>query len=239
MLVTARDIIYLWVARMIFSSLEYLDEIPFKDVYIYATVLNEEGKRMSKSLGTGVDPLDLIERFGADALRFALIQQTGMNQDIRFSDKRVEDIRNFGNKIWNASRFVLMNLEDAPSPVRGGLGRGSAERLEDRWILSRLNRLIETVNASLEGYDMDDAARALYEFLWSEFCDWYIELAKPRLRGEDKATGTDGARDRAGDHAPAAPSDNAVHHRGDMAGAAARGREHNGGSVPDRGCRAR
>ncbi len=110
-LVTAREIIYLWVARIIFSSLEYLDKIPFSDVYIYATVLNEEGKRMSKSLGTGVDPLDLIDRFGADALRFALIQQAGKNQDLRFSDKRVENVRNFGNKIWNASRFVIMNLE--------------------------------------------------------------------------------------------------------------------------------
>jgi len=110
-LVTARDIIYLWVARMIFSGLEYLDEIPFKDVYIYATVMNEEGKRMSKSLGTGVDPLESIATYGADALRFALIQQTGKNQDIRFSDKRVEQARNFANKIWNASRFVMMNLE--------------------------------------------------------------------------------------------------------------------------------
>ena len=183
-LVTARDIIYLWVARMIFSGMEYLDEIPFKDVYIYATVMNEDGKRMSKSLGTGVDPLDLIGRFGADALRFALIQQTGMNQDIRFSDKRVEDTRNFGNKIWNASRFVIMNLEGY---VPAALPTDDALRLEDRWILSRLNRLVATVNSSLEGYNMDVAARSLYEFLWSEFCDWYIELAKPRLRSEDKS----------------------------------------------------
>ncbi|MCE5200610.1 MAG: valine--tRNA ligase [Armatimonadota bacterium] len=186
-LVTSREIIYLWVARMIFSSLEYLQEIPFNDVYIYATVLNEEGKRMSKSLGTGVDPLNLIEHYGADALRFALIQQTGMNQDLRFSDKRVEDIRNFGNKMWNASRFVIMNLEGyTPSPLAGeGRGEG-ALRLEDRWILSRLNRVIETVNSSFGTYNMDTAARALYEFLWSEYCDWYIELAKPRLRGDEQ-----------------------------------------------------
>ncbi|MCE5321856.1 valine--tRNA ligase [bacterium] len=180
-LVTSREIIYLWVARMIFSGMEYLGEIPFKDVYIYATVLNEEGKRMSKSLGTGVDPLDLIDRFGADALRFALIQQTGMNQDIKFSDKRVEDTRNFGNKIWNASRFVIMNLED----YDGQSFDKDALRLEDRWILSRLNRVIETVNSSLVTYNMDVAARAIYEFLWSEYCDWYIELAKPRLRDSD------------------------------------------------------
>ena len=185
-LVTARDIIYLWVARMIFSSLEYLDEIPFKDVYIYATVMNEEGKRMSKSLGTGTDPLDLIEKVGADALRFSLMQQAGMNQDIRFSEKRVEDIRNFGNKIWNASRFVIMNLEGfTPSP--GGEGGGEGDlHLEDRWILSRLNRVIETVNSSFEIYNMDVASRSLYEFLWSEYCDWYIERAKPRLRGTDE-----------------------------------------------------
>lgn len=199
-LVTARDIIYLWVARMIFSSLEYLGEIPFSDVYIYATVMNEEGKRMSKSLGTGVDPLGMIDKVGADALRFALMQQAGKNQDIRFSEKRVENVRNFGNKIWNASRFVIMNLEAehpelaegpgevrvigkrAPSPLAGeGWGEGL---LQDRWILSRLNRTIETVNKGFTNYDIDDAANTLYEFVWSEFCDWYIELAKPRLRAE-------------------------------------------------------
>ena len=190
-LVTAREIIYLWVARMIFSSLEYLDEIPFKDVYIYATVLNEEGKRMSKSLGTGVDPLDMIEKVGADALRFALMQQAGKNQDIRFSEKRVENVRNFGNKIWNASRFVIMNLEDYKASENPELveGRSEGAPLEDRWILSRLNRMIETVNTGFTNYDIDDAANGLYEFIWSEFCDWYIELAKPRLRagGEAKA----------------------------------------------------
>jgi valyl-tRNA synthetase len=189
-LVTARDIIYLWVARMIFTSLEFLDEIPFGDVYIYATVMNEEGKRMSKSLGTGVDPLDLIDRFGADALRFALILQAGDNQDIRFSDKRVENVRNFGNKIWNASRFVIMNLEEK----RGRIPFSSFEkgmrplfsRLEDRWILSRLNRVVGIVNESFGSYNLDVAARSLYEFIWNEYCDWYIELAKPRLRGTDE-----------------------------------------------------
>lgn len=181
-LVTARDIIYLWVARMIFSSLEYLDEIPFGDVYIYATVMNEEGKRMSKSLGTGVDPLGMIEKVGADALRFALMQQAGKNQDIRFSEKRVENVRNFGNKIWNASRFVIMNLGEHPELVEGW--GEVALCLEDKWILSRLNRTIEIVNKGFTNYDIDDAANTLYEFVWSEFCDWYIELAKPRLRAE-------------------------------------------------------
>lgn len=189
-LVTSREIVYLWVARMIFSSLEYLDKIPFSEVYIYATVLNEEGKRMSKSLGTGVDPLDLIERFGADALRFALIQQTGMNQDLRFSNKRVEDIRSFANKIWNASRFVIMSIEEekwgqTPISYREIGVCPYFSRLEDKWILSRLNRVIGVVNESFACYNLDDAARSLYEFIWSEFCDWYIELAKPRLRGTD------------------------------------------------------
>jgi len=178
-LVTARDIIYLWVARMVFSSLEYLGKIPFHDVYIYATVLNEEGKRMSKSLGTGVDPLEAIEQFGADALRFALIQQTGKTQDIRFSDRRVELARNFANKIWNAARFVIMNLDGWE---QSSLRDICITALEDRWILSSLNRTVETVNTALSNYDMDDAARALYEFLWGEFCDWYVEFSKPRLR---------------------------------------------------------
>lgn len=179
-LVTARDIIYLWVARMIFSSLEYLDEIPYKEVYIYATVMNEEGKRMSKSLGTGVDPLDLIERFGADSLRFALMLQAGMNQDIRFSDKRVADTRNFTNKIWNASRFGIMNLADYEPTA----SVPSGDALEDRWIRSRLQKTIGTVNESLGSYSINEAAGALYEFIWSEFCDWYIELVKLRLRAE-------------------------------------------------------
>ncbi len=181
-LITARDIIYLWVARMIFSSLEYLNDIPFDDVYIYATVLNEEGKRMSKSLGTGVDPLDLIEKFGSDALRYALIQQVGMGQDMRFSDSRVENTRNFGNKIWNISRFVLLNL-DGVIPSTPDL---SELRLEDQWILSKLNRLIDTVNKGLAEYNMDDAAKGIYQFLWSEFADWYVEMAKPRLRDESQ-----------------------------------------------------
>ncbi|MCL6518388.1 MAG: valine--tRNA ligase [Armatimonadetes bacterium] len=184
-LITARDIIYLWVSRMIMTSLYFLNEIPFRDVYIYATVLNEEGRRMSKSLGTGIDPLDLVEKYGADALRFALIQQVGKVQDIRFSESRVAAIRNFCNKIWNIARFVMLSLDaesgelpEEPSP--------EVLRNEDKWILSRLQKTIETVNAGFANYDMDAAARVLYDFLWSEYADWYIELAKPRLQGEEK-----------------------------------------------------
>lgn len=183
-LTTARDIIYLWVARMIMTSLHFLNEIPFRDVYIYATVLNEEGRRMSKSLGTGIDPLEAVDKYGADALRFALIQQVGKGQDIRFSEARVEVVRNFSNKIWNISRFVLLNLDiNAGIPTAPS---NSALRGEDRWILSRLHRTIVAVNTGFEKYDMDDAARSLYEFLWNEYADWYIEISKPRLQTAER-----------------------------------------------------
>ncbi|HOM83943.1 MAG TPA: class I tRNA ligase family protein, partial [Armatimonadota bacterium] len=164
-------------------------------VYIYPTVQNWEGKRMSKSLGTGIDPLDLTAQYGTDATRFALTMQAGKTQDMRFDDGRrkpgdpiraplAETSRNFANKIWNAARFVLMNLgEDA------GQGMPSVsipgEELADRWILSRLHRTIEEVNRAFEEYSFDEAARAIYSFLWSEYCDWYVELAKPRLRAGD------------------------------------------------------
>jgi len=186
-LTTARDIIYRWVSRMIMTSLYFLDEIPFKDVYIYATVLNEEGRRMSKSLGTGVDPLEIIDKYGADALRFALIQQVGMGQDLRFAEARVEVIRNFCNKIWNIARFVMLSLDGETFSVQGSGFRVQGLRSEDRWILSRLQKTIDAVNSGLERYDMDQAARALYDFLWNEYADWYIEIAKPRLQGEDRA----------------------------------------------------
>ncbi|NLB96216.1 MAG: valine--tRNA ligase [Armatimonadetes bacterium] len=194
-LVTARDIIYLWVARMIMTGLKFVGDVPFRDVYIYPTVQNWEGKRMSKSLGTGIDPLDLTAQYGTDATRFALTMQAGKTQDMRFDDGRrkpgdpiraplAETSRNFANKIWNAARFVLMNLgEDAgqgmpsvPDPV---------DELADRWILSRLHRTIGEVNRAFEEYSFDEAARAIYSFLWSEYCDWYVELAKPRLRAGD------------------------------------------------------
>lgn len=196
LLSTDRGIIYLWVARMIMTGLDFMGDIPFRDVYIHATVLDEKGERMSKSKGIGVDPLDMIEKYGADALRFSLLQQAGKNQDVRFSEERVRLAGQFCNKLWNASRFVLMNLEQGVSedalltPHARGLPTGERLTLPDRWILSRLHRTIAAVNASLASYDMDDAMRAIYSFLWDEFCDWYVELAKPRLRdeGEDGKT---------------------------------------------------
>lgn len=174
-LITDRNIINLWVARMAMMGLDLAKDIPFHDVFIYATVLTEDGRRMSKSLGTGVDPMGVIGTVGADALRFTLLSQTGSNQDIRYSDRRVEDSRNFCNKIWNASRFVLMNLQ--------GYDPSAAPELElvDRWLLARLCAVEETVRAAYDGFDVQVAAQTLYSFFWSDFCDWYIEISKDRL----------------------------------------------------------
>ena len=178
-LVTARDIIFLWVARMIMFGLEFRGEVPFRDVYINPTVLNIEGKRMSKTMGTGLDPLRLVDRYGADSLRFALINRCAGDQDVRFSEKMVEDTRNFANKIWNAARFVRLNLDGKPAaspPPRAELA------LMDRWILSRFARTAAVVTASLERFEFREACQHLYEFIWSEFCDWYVEMAKQDLR---------------------------------------------------------
>ena len=174
-LVTSRDIIYLWVARMIMTGLDFAKDIPYTDVYIHATVLNEEGRRMSKSLGTGVDPMAIIESKGADALRYTLFSQTGTNQDIRYSDRRTDDARNLCNKIWNASRFIMMNLD--------GFDSSEPEQLDatDRWILSRLAKTEQAVREGYEGYDVQASVQALYKFFWSELCDWYIEISKARL----------------------------------------------------------
>ena len=189
LLITARDIIYLWVSRMIMSGIDFLDEVPFRDVYIYATVLNEEGKRMSKSLGTGVDPLALIEIYGSDALRFSLVSRAARGQDIRFANvegntqKQVEEARNFANKIWNASRFVLMNLGESSDQYKAEWT--SSDALPDKWILSELNDTIEQVNRALDEYRLNDVAQTLYHFFWDSFCDWYIELSKPLVSARE------------------------------------------------------
>ncbi|MBI4279478.1 MAG: valine--tRNA ligase, partial [Armatimonadetes bacterium] len=185
-LATARDIIFLWVARMIMFGLEFRGDVPFRDVYINPTVLNIEGRRMSKSLGTGIDPLAQIARHGADALRFSLLLRCSQaQQDLRFSEKMVEDTRNFSNKIWNAARFVRMNLAGfRPDPTGGWHGHLD---LADRWIRSRYARTVRDVTALLDAYEFDKACRALYDFVWSEFCDWYLELAKPALSGPRRA----------------------------------------------------
>ncbi len=174
-LVTARDIIYLWVARMIMMSKQFCNSIPFKHVYIYATVLNEKGERMSKSLGTGVDPMDVINERGADALRYTLLSQTGSNQDIRYSERKTEDARNFCNKLWNASRFIVSNLEaTVPAPP-------TDLSVFDRWLLHGLAETEQAVSSAVEAYDMQSALQALYKFFWNDLCDWYIEHAKKQL----------------------------------------------------------
>ncbi|MHB9004143.1 MAG: valine--tRNA ligase, partial [Coriobacteriia bacterium] len=173
---TARDILFLWVARMIMSGMYFMGDVPFRDVIIHPTVFNAEGKRMSKSLGTGVDPLDLMEHYGADGMRFGLMLQTTGNQDIKFAEEKLASSRNFANKIWNASRFVLMNVDDGYVP-----GPPQAATVADAWILSRLADLSADVDEGLAAYQFGDVARSLYDFFWNEFCDWYIELAKGRL----------------------------------------------------------
>ncbi len=174
-LVTARDILFLWVARMVMMGMTFMNEIPFKHVYIYATVLTEDGKRMSKSLGTGVDPMDIIAEKGADALRYTLLSQTGLNQDLRYSERKTLDGRNFCNKIWNASRFVMLNLE--------GFDHVEPDHLEstDLWILNRLAECEKAVREGYESYEIQSSIQALYHFFWSELCDWYIEMSKSRL----------------------------------------------------------
>lgn len=174
-LVTSREILYLWVARMIMMGTDFVKDIPFREVYIYATVQTEDGKRMSKSLGTGVDPMTIIDEKGADALRWTLFSQTGTNQDIRYSDCRTVDARNFCNKIWNASRFVMMNLDGFDSEKPGELD------IFDQWLLSRLANTEAQVRGAYESYDMQSATQALYKFFWNELCDWYIEISKDRL----------------------------------------------------------
>ncbi|MDP2872162.1 MAG: valine--tRNA ligase [Bacillota bacterium] len=193
-LITAYEIIFFWVARMIFSSLHLTGDRPFRDVLIHGLVRDGEGRKMSKSLDNGVDPIEVIEKHGADALRFGLLTGTSLGGDVRFSWDKFESARNFVNKLWNAARFVLLNLDgpgqDAPAVAAGGGREGlpAADlELADRWILSRLARLTAQVSSMLERYDVGEAAKAMYDFAWGEFCDWYIELAKIRLYGDDPA----------------------------------------------------
>ncbi|MGB9803629.1 valine--tRNA ligase [Desulfofundulus sp.] len=177
-LVTGRDIIFFWVARMIVSGLHFMQEVPFREVFIHGLVLDALGRKMSKSLGNGVDPIDVIESHGADSLRFMLVTGNTPGNDLRFHFERLDGARNFANKIWNASRFALMNLQDYDPAAAPGR---EAHTLADRWILSRFQACVREVTRFLESYELGEAARVIYEFIWDEFCDWYIELVKPRL----------------------------------------------------------
>ena len=179
-LVTGYDIIFFWVARMIFSGMEQMKQIPFKDVFIHGIVRDDKGRKMSKSLGNGIDPMEVIDKYGADALRFTLSTGIAPGNDTRFYYERVEANRNFCNKIWNASRFLLMNLEVEDFDLPRQLD------LEDKWILSRYNTLVKEVTENIDRYELGIAADKLYSFIWDNFCDWYIELCKTRLTGEDK-----------------------------------------------------
>ena len=181
LMITARDILYLWVARMVMTGVKFAGDIPFRVVYVHPTVLTREGKRMSKSLGTGIDPLDLLDKYGADGLRFGLIVQAEAGQDLRFSEERLEMAKNFGKKLWNATRFVVMALnEEVPRTSASSL-RSSALSLPERWILSRLHKTIAQVNANMEAYELAEAAKAIYNFVWDEFCDWFVEISKPAM----------------------------------------------------------
>ncbi|GIP30065.1 valine--tRNA ligase [Paenibacillus sp. J23TS9] len=182
-LVTGYDIIYFWVARMIFTALEFTGEIPFKDVLMHGLVRDPEGKKMSKSLGNGVDPLEVIEQYGADAMRYMISTSSTPGQDLRFRWERVEQARNFANKIWNASRFALMNLEGFTYDDIDISGELSTA---DRWILHRLNETSRDITRLIDAYEFGETGRLLYNFIWDDLCDWYIEFSKLSLYGEDE-----------------------------------------------------
>ena len=188
-LVTGYDIIFFWVARMIFSGLEHMDEVPFNTVFFHGLIRDAQGRKMSKSLGNGVDPLDVISVYGADALRFTLVTGNSPGNDLRFSEEKVSASRNFANKIWNAARFILMNIEgkdiDCALPKK--------LYTSDKWILNRFNNVTAAVTENLEKFELGMAVSKLYDFIWDDFCDWYIELAKIRMNGADEES-ADSAR---------------------------------------------
>ena len=201
-LVTGYDIIFFWVVRMVFSGLEAMGEVPFHHVYVHGLVRDAEGRKMSKSLGNGIDPLEVIDQYGADALRFMLTTGITPGNDMRFKEDRLESCRNFANKLWNASRFVIMNLLDEDGNFRpmakccqSCCGRACGDvtdfsnialKDEDKWMISRVNEAVGYVNDAMKRYDLALAGQRVYDLIWNEYCDWYIELVKPRLWGEDE-----------------------------------------------------
>lgn len=181
-MVTAFDIIFFWVSRMIMMGLEFNDDVPFHDVFIHALVRDEKGQKMSKSKGNGIDPLDMIDQFGADALRFAVAFQTVQGRDVLLGPSKIESSKHFINKLWNASRFALMNLEDSDCD---GMPDDAQMRLHDRWILQRLRTVEQEIGSLMGRYDLGEAARLIYDFVWGDLCDWYIEMSKPALYGDE------------------------------------------------------
>jgi valyl-tRNA synthetase len=189
-LTTAREILFLWVARMIMTGIEFAGDVPFRDVYVHSVIQARDGRRMSKSLGTGIDPLEEIDVHGADALRFGLLAMSS-TQDVRYSDAKVQQGADLANKLWNAGRLILLNCNQVPAAVGGGTPKPIPGTVEDRWILSRLEATIASVTAKLDGYDFAHAVQEAYSFFWSELCDWYLEIVKPRLyEGEAEVSST-------------------------------------------------
>lgn len=176
-LVTGRDIIFFWVSRMLFMGLEFMDKVPFKEIFIHGLILDNKGQKMSKSLGNGIDPIEIIKNYGADTLRFMLVTGNTPGNDIRFQKDRLEGIRNFCNKIWNASRFLIMNLEG----YNGEMPNQSLLILADKWILNKYNETVKKVTNNFDEYELGEGADTIYDFIWNSFCDWYIEIAKNRL----------------------------------------------------------
>ena len=190
-LVTGYDIIFFWVIRMIFSGYEQMGEKPFHTVLFHGLVRDSQGRKMSKSLGNGIDPLEIIDQYGADALRLTLITGNAPGNDMRFYYERVEASRNFANKVWNASRFIMMNMEQAEEKTGTRGWEVSYDEIRshlepaDKWILSKLNTLIKDVTDNIDHYELGIAVQKVYDFIWDEFCDWYIEMVKPRLYQKD------------------------------------------------------
>ncbi len=178
-LVTGYDIIFFWVARMIFSGLYAMKEKPFSDVLIHGIVRDSQGRKMSKTLGNGVDPIEVIEKYGADSLRFSVLSGTTMGNDIRYMPEKLEQASNFANKIWNAAKFIIMNTQDGEIDI-------SKLKIEDKWIINKVNKLTKEVTNNIEKYDLGVALDKVYSFIWNEFCDWYIEMVKPRLYSENQ-----------------------------------------------------
>jgi valyl-tRNA synthetase len=194
-LVTGYDIIFFWVIRMIFSGYEQMGEKPFKTVLFHGLVRDSQGRKMSKSLGNGIDPLEIIDQYGADALRLTLITGNAPGNDMRFYYERVENSRNFANKVWNASRFIMMNMEQVLEKTGKEITTPETAALQpvDKWILSRLNTLIQDVTDNMENFELGIAVQKVYDFIWDEFCDWYIEMVKPRLYSTDDAVSQNAA----------------------------------------------
>jgi len=195
LLVTASEIIYLWVARMVMAGFEFTGELPFSDVYIHGTVRDEIGRKMSKSLGNGIDPLDIIQEYGADAMRVSLILSTPEGQDPWMGEKTFEMGRNFGNKLWNASRFAFMNLGDSKLESLHLRAPKGKQPSMDRWILGRLGDTVRSVTSSLEAFRYTAACKTLYDFIWHDYCDWYLEMVKTRLRDRHRTEDKQRARD--------------------------------------------